>query len=857
MAKSTGRKSTPKSANETPVMVQHALAKAAHPSAVVFFRLGDFYEMFGDDAVLVARELGLTLTSRNRGKPDEIPMAGVPHHAAHGYIARLLDAGHQVAICEQMADPSTVRGIVPRQVVRVITPGTWTDAELLNERTNNWLVAVRPSDDGFGLAFLDVGTAEVRLTRASTAVDLLTEFSRLRPSEVLLAGDDQSALGEILGVLALALPKVPVRRLEARPEASLAARLDGLDVGSADALCRRALADALDYAASCFLTEGLPIFRIVMEGPSEGMVLDRAAVSHLELTESNSDDPSLCLLGVIDRTVTSPGARLIRRRLLGPLVDPEAIRLRLAAVRSFTSRPKELERVRELLSEVGDLERLAARASRGETSPRDLGLVRRSLAALSQLGPLVSGFGDSPELGRAPDLQGELLGLLDRALVERPSASVKEGSIFRLEYDAELSQLAALRDSGAGRMITFEDELRANTGIGSLKVRHTRVFGWYVEVGRSHAARVPAEFRRKQTVATGERFTLDALDEIAAELVGAEERFQRRQQELLSVLAAELAERALGLHLLAAYVARVDVAASLARVALDSDFVEPTVDASGALELVDARHPVVERSAKGEAFVPNDVKLEAEKSHLWVISGPNMAGKSTFLRQVALAVILAQMGSFVPARRARVGVCDRVLSRVGASDNLAGGESTFLVEMRETAHILRTATARSLVILDEVGRGTSTHEGLAIAWAVAEHLDRRVGARTLFATHYHELTALPEGSPTAMNVCVTARQHEGRLIFLHRVVPGRAEQSYGIEVAELAGVPRVVLERAREVASAGTARASRATAGPGAYSTESASRAAPIVDALRALDVDRTTGLDALALITKWKKDLA
>lgn len=787
-------------------MRQHAAAKAAHPDCVVFFRLGDFYEMFGDDAVLVSEELDLTLTSRNKGKPDEVPMAGVPHHSAHSYISRLLAKGHKVAICEQMADPSTVKGIVPRQVVRVITAGTWRSDEEEARGDNQWLCALEAQEEGVGVAFLDLGTAELLAAEVDDFSGALAELRRIGPAEILLhEGDEARALKQTLTSL---FSGVPVRQDEELSDASRTRALAGVTLGDVGVAAQRAAARTLRYARHCYQGREFPVWRIAQLNPSGFVGLDLAAQRHLELVESTVGDERATLLSIVDRTCSKGGARLLRRRLLSPLTDIEAISRRLDAVEIFVGHPKIRAIAQKALSRVGDLERLAVRGSAEEATPRDLGNVCRGLHAASELVATLEALPEAAKkhaFGLEPD-QVDLVADLERdlalALVDRPPVQLKEGAVFRQGFDEELDQQAELRKSGSEQISTFEAALRIRTQIANLRVKFTRVFGWYVEVSRTSLAKVPSSFVRKQTVAGGERYTLPELDELAEALELAEARYRARELELLAQLNQRLSCEAHRVHRLAAWLSLVDVAASLAQVAAECDYCRPTVDSSDVLEIQDGRHPVVERLAAEGRFVPNDVALQIGGTHLWLISGPNMAGKSTFLRQVALTVILAQMGSFVPARSARIGLVDRVLSRVGASDNLAGGESTFMVEMRETASILRQATRRSLVILDEVGRGTSTFDGLAIAWAVAEHLDESIGCRTLFATHYHELTALAEGSRSAANHCVTAQEHQGDVIFLHRVTAGAASRSYGVAVAQLAGLPETVLARSRAVLAA-------------------------------------------------------
>ncbi|MBM4363943.1 MAG: DNA mismatch repair protein MutS, partial [Deltaproteobacteria bacterium] len=596
-------------------------------------------------------------------------------------------------------------------------------------------------------------------------------------------------------------------RVETPLDAPAAAEVLGAVAGDARGLtdlARAAAAQAVRYARHCHPGGSLPLRRIVEHRAHGGLLLDPAARAHLEIVESPGGRDAT-LLAVLDRTRTAFGARLLRRRLLAPLTDVARIRRRLDVVELFVGESALREALRGELARVTDLERLGVRVERGEASPRDLGALRDGLTAAARAVELVvsaPGGAFAEALGfnaGGPDTAVDVRDLLTSALVEKPPTALKEGGVFQAGFDGELDEADALVRGGAERMTALEAELRTRTGIGALKVRYTRVFGWYVEVSRGQAARVPEGFRRKQTVATGERYTLPEVEDLADRIAHAEDRRRERELALFGELASRVARAGERIAALAAVLARWDVAAGLADLAHRADYRRPLVDDSDHLELTDARHPVVERLAAEGRFVPNDVALSAGGERLWIVTGPNMAGKSTLLRQVALAVVLAQMGSFVPARSARIGVVDRVLSRVGASDNLARGESTFMVEMRETASILRGATARSLVILDEIGRGTSTFDGLAIAWAVAEYLDEAARCRTLFATHYHELTALGAGSPHVANVSVSAEESGDDIVFLHRLERRAASRSYGVAVARLAGLPESVLARARAV----------------------------------------------------------
>ncbi|WP_437802410.1 DNA mismatch repair protein MutS [Sorangium sp. So ce693] len=912
----------------TPVMRQYEDAKALHPDAILFFRMGDFYEMFNDDAVLVSRALNLTLTSRNKGEPDESPMAGVPHHAAHGYIARLLALGHKVAICEQCGDPSKIKGLVPRQVVRVVTPGLVTETEQLDARANHYLAAVdgggAPRGDAlgaggpYGLSLLDLSTGELSATSVPDAATLLAELARADPREALIARD----LPDVRAAAASLACRAALRDDEELDSAQVAAILDdaAIEPISAAALAEhplpavRAAARALRFARRCSPGARIPVRRIAPHDTSGTLRIDETAQAHLELVRAADGGRRGTLLDVIDCTVTPGGARLLRRRLLSPLADLAGIRRRLDEVELFVSHPRARGELRQALGGVGDLERLSVRALLGEATPRDLGLLRDGLTAspaaiaavrsIPDLGKAASrgddgaaargkdgaaargkdgaaarskdgaaaASGSEPLLAEAAslDVVADVCAELTAALIERPPPNTREGGIFREGYDKELDDARGVEKNATELILALEAKLRTQTGAPSLRVKYTRVFGWYIEVTRAHIAKVPETFRRKQTVATGERYTSDELDELADKIEHAGARALERETALFDRLRALVAKSEGRLRALARKLAAWDVAAALADVAHRNDYVRPHVTAGEALAIRDGRHPVVERYAAAGHFVPNDTRLDLSGERLWLITGPNMAGKSTLMRQVALIVVLAQMGSYVPAREAEIGLVDRILSRVGASDNVARGESTFMVEMRETAEILRDATRRSLVILDEIGRGTSTYDGLAIAWAVAEHLFDAIGCRALFATHYHELTELSARAPGIANHSVAAREHGDDVIFLHKLEAGPASRSYGVAVARLAGVPESVLARARAIlatlesgaALPGGKHASlrgRTRGGAAQLDLFAPAQAAvppeqsAVIETLRAVDVDRLAPLDALRLVAKLK----
>ncbi|MFO0592566.1 MAG: DNA mismatch repair protein MutS [Polyangiaceae bacterium] len=880
----------------TPVMRQHDEAKRAHPDAILFFRMGDFYEMFHEDAVLVSKLLNLTLTAREKDGPDPIPMAGVPHHAAHGYIAKLLSYGHKVAICEQMADPSKVKGIVPRQVVRVVTPGLITDEGQLDARANNYLVAIEPAagvstalpmvatsndaSSGWGIALLDLSTGELSAAVAPDAATLLAEIARAEPREVLLGPGADSFTAAARTVL----PRAAFRSDDALDDEGVDALIDAAVDEPIAAQARqdhplvavRAAARALRFAKRCTPGASIPVRRITPYDPVQSLRIDEVAQAHLEIVRASDGGKKGSLLDVMDTTVTPAGARLLRRRLLAPLYDVAQIRRRLDEVELFVMHARAREDLREALQRIGDLERLTVRALIREATPRDLGSLRDGLLAAPIAKAAIRSIPEpsaGEALGVSVDEVSDVAEVLSRMLVERPPPLAREGGILRDGADREVDELRALQKDGAARMAALEGELREGTGIPSLRIRYTRVFGWYIEVTKTHLAKAPKDWRRKQTIAGGERYTTDALDELADKVEHAEARALEREIEIFDGLVRAVAKEAGRIRTLAERLAAWDVASALADIAHRHDYARPDVNAGERIAIEDGRHPVVERYAAAGRFVPNDTVLDTAGERLWLVTGPNMAGKSTLMRQVAHIVLLAQAGSYVPAKAASIGLVDRILSRVGASDNVARGESTFMVEMRETAAILRQATPRSLVILDEIGRGTSTYDGLAIAWAVAEHLDEVVRCRALFATHYHELTELAVKRPRVANHSVSAREHGEDIVFLHKLMSGPASRSYGVAVARLAGLPEGVLARARSILSllesgaplpSGKQASMRARnkvneaqmdlfGAPAGRPTQLGSGASQALDLLRAVDLNRVSPMEALQLLVKLK----
>jgi DNA mismatch repair protein MutS len=884
-------------------MRQYLDVKSRYPDAIVFFRLGDFYEMFYEDAVYVARVLDLTLTTRDKGKEDPVPMCGIPHHAARTYLAKLTELGHRVALCEQLEDPRVVKGIVKRDVIRVVTPGVVLDEELLDPRAPSFVAAAAGDGRrGYGLAFLDVTTGDFRATEAATGEALLEEIGRVAPRElVLLRGDDGEALAAVARGAFPALPRASVDG-GGDAAAELGKALGpGFDAAAAERAPRavEAAAAVLRYAGATQPGAELPVAGLTLYARADTLVIDEQARRHLELAESLLDRRRTgSLLDVLDETKSAMGGRRLRGWLLFPSVDLDAIRRRHDAVERLVAAHGARDRARKLLGEMSDLERLVGRARLGVATPRDLAALGRSLALLPSLaaalaeahaGELRGAAAGEVDLlrldaGALPPggaLGAEIAAELVRVLRPDAPALTKDGGYVNAGVSPELDELRDVAAGGRDRIAAIEARERERTGIPSLKVRFNSVFGYYIEVTRAHLASVPADYRRKQTVANAERFVTAELGEFEQQVLTADERRIALELEIFAALRAKVAAVAEPLLALAGRVAVVDTLAALAEVAHRGGYCRPVVDQDGVVELADARHPVVERLAAAGSFVPNDIRLDPAAEQILIVSGPNMAGKSTLIRQVALAVIQAQMGGFVAARAARIGLCDRIFTRVGAGDNLARGESTFMVEMRETAQILRQATARSLIVLDEIGRGTSTYDGVSIAWAVAEHLHDRIGAKTLFATHYHELGALAETHPRVRNVSVAAREWKGEVVFLRKLVAGGASRSFGVEVAKLAGLPATVIERARailrtlEAEGAGGADVPRPVApahaddgpqlglfGAGPPALPAALREVPIdrlveiVAALRGLDPDEVSPRAAHDLLAALAKKL-
>ena len=847
-------------ATETPLMQQYRDIKARYPQTILFFRMGDFYEMFEDDAKLAARELGLTLTSRNNGGAAEVPLAGVPVKAATEYLRRLIGKGHRVAICEQVEDPKLAKGIVRREVVETVTPGTVLSDDWLVRNRNNYIVALDPRGAAAGLATLDVTTGELILEVVPES-DIAAALARYEARELVLPSDV---------AVATAVATVTVREAwEFDPELAREdllrtygiASLDGLGIGADDRPAVGAAGALLRYARE-LKPGGLPHLAhptIVRRG--DVLPLYEMTRRNLELVEplragGGGGAEGATLLDVIDRTLTPMGGRLLRRWLLAPLVDPGAINARLDAVQVLVGDGRGRERLREALDGVRDVERLAGRAALGRATPREMGALRDSILRLPDVAGALSALeGDLvlPALDLLTDI-GEELG---RALVERPPAQLDDGDTIKAGYDRDLDELKAARDGGKQYIAALQARERERTGISSLKVGFNKVFGYYIEVTHAHRERIPADYERRQTLTGAERYVTPDLKEYEAKVLGAEERIATREREVLDQLRRRVGEAIARVQASAARLAQLDAWAALADVAERERYVRPEVTDGFTLQLEGSRHPVVERMMPREAFIPNDVMLD-EAGRVVLLTGPNMAGKSTLLRQVGLCVVLAQIGSFVPCRRASIGVVDRLFTRVGASDNLVRGQSTFMVEMSETSAILHAATGRSLVLLDEIGRGTSTYDGVAISWAVTECLHNTIGCKTIFATHYHELTQLTEELEHVRNFNVAVREVGEEIVFLHRLEPGGADRSYGIHVGRLAGLPEPVVTRAWQVLKLLEAGHHVATQRPPSPldATQLGLFAAPdpLLLELDGLDVNSLSPLDALNRLAAWQK---
>ncbi len=799
--------------NATPMIKQYLQLKEEYPSCILFFRLGDFYEMFFEDAETAARELGITLTSRQAGGGEKAAMAGVPYHSAEGYIAQLIEKGYRVAICEQMEDPRQAKGIVSREVVRVISPGTVVEEELLPAGENNFLVTIVKIEDGWGLAYSDISTGEI----GSTEIDsdnlntLWGEIARLQPRELYVCPEllrqegfreittslDHPLVNSISGEMSLSQARKFLK------EQFGVANLEGfgLEKRPGATVATATLAEYLLKSQKRSLEYLRQIHYYNLEGY---MVLDPHTRRNLELNQGLMHGSTRgSLVGILDRTRTAMGSRLLKKWINQPLLDIDTINSRLDFVEELIRNDNIRERLSRMLGEVYDLERLLTKVSYGTANARDLVALQKSLFHLPEIKNILNSLesGDYLLEGEEMDDLTDLKELLQGALAEEPPITLTEGGLIRQGFNEELDTLRNEAEEARIWIANLENSERKRTGIKSLKVGYNKVFGYYLEATRANLHLVPDEYVRKQTLANAERYFTPELKEKENQILGAEEKINALEYEIFTGLRKKVEIEMTRIQRVASILAALDVLLSFSRVALDRDYFRPTLDNSREIEIKQGRHPVVEAVMDEEGFVPNNTYMDGKENRFHLITGPNMAGKSTYLRQVALIALMAQVGSFVPAREARIGLVDRIFTRVGATDDLTRGKSTFLVEMNEVAQILHSASPRSLILLDEVGRGTSTYDGLSIAWAVTEYINNpgRIGARTLFATHYHELTVLDKKEKGLRNYNVAVEEQGEDIIFLHTIKEGSTDESYGIHVARLAGIPPEVLFRAREI----------------------------------------------------------
>ena len=861
------------SSKSTPMIKQYLSIKDEYPDAILLYRMGDFYEMFFEDAERAARILEITLTSRNKNDAQPVPMCGVPYRAVQGYIARLLEKGHKVAICDQVEDPAQAKGIVKREVVRVMTPGMITEESLLDAKTHNYILALNRSGTRVGLAYLDISTGVFRITETDNPQRALEEAQRIDPREILVPESGlPDAYGEAVARLFVERTVSPqpdrhfdphrgrerlVKLFNTFSLAGFGCEEMTIGVGAAGALVRY-LKETQKQTVDHFA--GIETYRI------EGYLwIDARSCRNLELTANiQSGSRRGSLLNVIDHTVTAMGARCLREWLRYPLTDPEAITARHDAVEEISTQNTLRGELREALKQVHDLERLASKIAMGRANARDLLAVKSSLQILPAIVRKLASL--NADLFTFPVPLDPLTALADRiaaAIREDAPPVLNEGGLIRRGYDAELDDLIRISRDGKGWLARLENQEREATGIGALKVRFNKVFGYFIEVPKTRSDDVPANYVRKQTLVNAERYITDELKAFEAKVLNAEEQRAAMEYQIFDQVRAEVAGHQLDLQATARQLAALDGIINLAEIAVQYDYTRPTLNRDGVIHIDDGRHPVIEKMIAGERFVPNSVHLDNKEAQVLIVTGPNMAGKSTILRQTALAVVLTQMGGFVPAASASIGVVDKIFTRVGALDNLSLGQSTFMVEMQETANILNNASGDSLVILDEIGRGTSTYDGLSIAWAVAEclHDHQGVGVKTLFATHYHELTELALTRPRVKNFNIAVKEWNDDIIFLRKLVEGGTNRSYGIQVARLAGIPEQVIRRAKTILAdiEREAHAFRDTPGDSQASGGDQRQvqlglfpnpADDLLEWLRRVDIAQTTPLEALQLLS-------
>ncbi|MCK5710530.1 MAG: DNA mismatch repair protein MutS [Deltaproteobacteria bacterium] len=859
---------------QTPMLKQYVSIKKEYPDAILFFRLGDFYEMFYEDAKVASKVLGIALTSRNKSGKNPVPLCGVPHHSAEPYLAKLLKEGHKVAVCEQVEDPKDAKGVVKRRVVRVLTPGAILDTEKLDSKSNNYLASIYVNNNSFGFAYTDISTGIFRTTSFDSLEDLIDELSQIEPKELLIQ-DDESREGIHKKEFTRSLDPL-VTELDSwvwdidRAKELLLDHLStktlepfGLDEHPDSISASGAL---IQYLKDTQLEEMPPLDEPSFYEKSEYLLIDDSTKRNLELLKTIRDGSEEgTLFWVLDETMTAMGARLLKFWISNPLIKLNEIEIRLDGVEEFKSKSRLKSDLRAVLKEISDIERLIGRISTTSARPRDLGSLRDSSSHITKIKDKLEDT-DTRILKQIADSLDDLSDIrakLEEVLVDEPPVSSRDGGVIRDGVSSELDELRSIRRDGKKWIAELEAKEKESTKISSLKIGYNRVFGYYIEVTKTHSASVPENYIRKQTLVNAERYITQELKEYEEKLLGAEDKILEIEREIFEGIRIKVANESERVRRTASFVAMIDVFCSLSEVAEKYDYVRPGVSDSKVIELKNNRHPVIERMDLGERFVPNDVKLDPDDNQLLIITGPNMAGKSTLIRQAALSVIMAQMGSFVPATHAEIGICDRIFTRVGASDNLAKGHSTFMVEMVETAYILRHATDRSLVILDEIGRGTSTFDGMSIAWAVAEYL-HDLGSRTLFATHYHELAELAISKKRTKNYNIYVKDNGDKIVFLRKLIPGATSHSYGIQVAKLAGVPEGVIKTARKVLlnleKSQTELRNSILGGQASLFAETANRDEPaehpLIEEIKELDTNSMTPLDALTKLAELKKKL-
>lgn len=797
----------------TPMMKVYCETKEKYKDCILFYRLGDFYEMFFEDALIASKELEITLTGKDCGLEERAPMCGVPFHAVDGYLNKLVSKGYKVAICEQLEDPKQAKGLVKRDVIRVVTPGTNLDAQALDESRNNYLMCIICMEDRYGLSVADISTGEYLVTELDSEKKLLDEINKFSPSEIIcnhsfyVSGVDIEDMKERLHISVFSLDSwyfddaLCARNLMEHFHVSSLSGL-GLDAYSCGIIAAGAL---LQYLIETQKTSIANLTALIPYSISKYMVLDSSTRRNLELCETlREKNKRGSLLWVLDKTKTAMGARMLRRYLEQPLIEKEEIMQRLDAVEELKDNAITREELREYLNPVYDLERLISRISYQTANPRDLVAFKTSLSMLPHIKYIMKSL-QSPllvQLQEEMDELADLFALVDTAIVDEPPISIRDGGFIKEGYNEEVDRLRHAKTEGKSWLAKLEAEEREKTGIKTMKVKYNKVFGYYLEVTNSYKDMVPDYYTRKQTLTNAERYITPELKELEETILGSEDKLTALEYDLYVEVRGKIADEILRIQKTAHAIAGVDVFASLALVAERGNYVKPSINEKGVLDIKNGRHPVVEKMIPNDMFIANDTYLDNGKNRISIITGPNMAGKSTYMRQTALIVLMAQIGSFVPADAAKIGLVDRIFTRVGASDDLASGQSTFMVEMTEVANILRNATRSSLLILDEIGRGTSTFDGLSIAWAVVEYISnpKLLGAKTLFATHYHELTELEGKLPGVNNYCIAVKENGDDIVFLRKIIQGGADKSYGIQVAKLAGVPDMVIERAKELA---------------------------------------------------------